>query len=231
MYDRDDDELPPSKGKAAQDPIQDLKNTAFLMSGLYKQLEEERSLITTASGQMTHAGKLFAEYIKKFGEIDKQIRTTMVQTIQQEAQKAANDVASRVGDKVASAATEHGEAVIKELKKAADEAAQRLKAYQHTLDISIYWRWGGFLLSALLGGLLSAIVIHSYFPEQTFTKKQWEQMGAGKTLVSAWDKLSQAEQQKILALSRGENPPQPTAPAPKKPKKKKPVAQQEEEVV
>lgn len=231
MYDRDDDELPPSKGKPAQDPIQDLKNTAFLMGGLYKQLEEERSIITTASGQMTHAGKLFADYIKKFGEVDKQIRTTMVQTVQQEAQKAASEVARAVGNKVAESATAQAEVVIKDLKQAANEAAWQLKAYKDTLEASLYWRWGGFIVSALVGGFIAAMVMHHYFPEQTFTEEQVRQLNAGKTIMSAWDKLSKPEQDKILALSRGEKPPEPVAPASKKPKKKQPVAQQEEDGV
>lgn len=203
MYDRDDEALPSSKPGQAQDPIQELKNTAFLMSGLYQQLEAERSIISSASGQMTHAGKQFGEYLKKFGEIDKQIKFTIVKAIEEETAKAAEKMAAQVGDKVAEAATEQAEAVIEDLRKAANEAVAQLNAYHQSLEVSTYWRWGGFVAIALLSGLLSAAMMHHYFPEQTFTQEQINQLNAGQTLMKAWNKLDKKEQQKIVKLANG----------------------------
>jgi hypothetical protein len=203
MYERDDEVLPPSK---AQDPIQELKNTAFLMSGLYQQLEAERSIITTASGQMTHAGKQFGEYLKKFGEIDKQIRNTIVKAIEEETAKAAEKMAAQVGDKVAKAAIAQVEAVTENLCKAASKAEQQLITYRESLEISTYWRWGGFILAALFGGLISAMVMHHYFPEQTFTKEQWEQMEWGQSFQALWPKLTRQDQERLNAINRGEKP-------------------------
>jgi len=62
---------------------------------------------------------------------------------------------------------------------------------------------------ALLGGLISALVTYHYFPEQTFTEDQWNQMSAGATLQKAWNKLSPVEQDKILVLSGDKKPSHP----------------------
>jgi|GEM_PF-4953203 len=224
MHDREDDEVPPSRTQSnqGQDPIQELKNTAFLMSGLYKQLEEERSIVTTASSQMTYAAKQFLDYIKKFTDIDKQLKSAIAHTIHECSEAAASRMAEKVGGQVAAAATSRSETIIKDLKKTVNAASQELIAYHQTIVNNAYWRWGGFIAIALLSGLISAMTMHFYFPEQTFTQDQWNQMSAGATIQKAWGKLSTAEQDKILDLSGDKKATHPL-------KKKKPAMQSDEQ--
>ena len=213
MYDRDDEELPPSQ----QDSIKELKTVAFLLNGLYKQLADERDTITMASSQMTHAAKQFQAHLAKFEAFEKAIKQHIVQAIQQETQQAASAMANTVGDKLAEAASEQIDDALAELKKSASHAKAQLDECRTELKRFELWRWVGFIMIALSGGLIGALATHHYLPEQTFTKEQWNQIDAGKTLIKAWGQLNKNEQDKILALSRGEKPPQPT-PLPKKKK-------------
>lgn len=203
MYERDDEELPPSTNKPgqAQDPIQELKNTAFLMSGLYQQLEAERSIITTASGQMTHAGKQFAEYLKKFGEIDKQVRNTIAKSIEEETAKAADAMANQVGDKLAEAATEQINDALAELKESVSYAKSQLDQCRTELKRFDLWRWVGFIGIALLGGFIGAASLKYFYPKQ-FTKEEYNMLRAGSVLINAWDHLSEAEQKKIQKFGK-----------------------------
>lgn len=51
--------------------------------------------------------------------------------------KATDTMANQVGNKVAEAATEQAEVVIKDLRKAAKEATAQLNAYRQSLEVAL----------------------------------------------------------------------------------------------
>lgn len=81
MLDREDDEVALIKQSRAEhsnnyeiafyESVQSLKSITLLLKGLYGQMNEEREIITLASGQMAHSVKQFEQHLIQFESFEK----------------------------------------------------------------------------------------------------------------------------------------------------------------
>lgn len=165
MYDRDEEQIAlPAQDQPFANPselAQELKNSVFLLSGLYHQMQEERSVITSATGQMTHAAKQFEGHIKQLGELEKNLKIALSQYLQKITEHAVNQVSTTVGETVARAATQQSEVVITRLSQATDEAARKLQEVQRFLSMPRFW---GSLVAVSIGsGIACVLGMHFLF--------------------------------------------------------------------
>src|SRR5688500_12909927 len=116
MLDREEDEvteastvtIPHSKTMDTNlfDTVQSLKSVTLLLKGLYGQMNEEREVITLASGQMAHSVKQFEQYLKQFDSFEKSCKQAIVERVKIELKQSIRESAQTIAQEVTDIAYE-----------------------------------------------------------------------------------------------------------------------------
>ncbi|HAT9649153.1 TPA: hypothetical protein JBD48_15760 [Legionella pneumophila subsp. pneumophila] len=200
MLDRDDDEVveastvPMPHAKAMDtdlfETVQSLKSVVLLLKGLYGQMNEEREVITLASGQMAHSVKQFEHYLKQFESFEQSCKQAVAQRVRTELKQSIQESAKVIAQEVTDIAYEPINRGINSLCQLSSEMAE--SRAQHAR--SRLSRVGLFLSAALLGGVVSGFTLHSLTAPSKEIKVK---LAAGEMLMRSWSKLSQSEKDKI----------------------------------
>ncbi|WP_131783868.1 hypothetical protein [Legionella gresilensis] len=201
MLDRDDEEVlhTPELSKTASNPMesdfhetmQHLKSVVMLLKGLYGQLNEEREIITLASGQMAHSVKQFEQHLKQFESFEKSCKQAIVDRVKTELKQSIRESAQTIAQEVRDMAYEpinHGINALCQL-------STDLSNHRAHLERSRFWRAGLFFAAALLGGVVSGLTLHYLTAPSKEIKVK---LAAGEALMRSWSKLTKAEQEKIF---------------------------------
>ncbi|HAT7809697.1 TPA: hypothetical protein ACXYLK_002768 [Legionella pneumophila] len=201
MLDRDEDEvveastipMPNAKVKDTDlvETVQSLKSVVLLLKGLYGQMNEEREVITLASGQMAHSVKQFEQYFKQFESFEQSCKQAIAQRVRTELKQSIQESAKTIAQEVTDIAYEPINRGINSLSQLSSEMNQ----YRAEQVQSRKKRVGLFLSAALLGGLVSGFTLHYL----TVPSKEMKvKLAAGEALMRSWSKLTKAEQEKIF---------------------------------
>lgn len=200
MLDRDEDELveastipmPHSKAMDTNlfETVQSLKSVVLLLKGLYGQMNEEREVITLASGQMAHSVKQFEQYLKQFESFEQSCKQAIAQRVKTELKQSIRESAETIARQVTDIAYEPINRGINSLCQLSSEMAE----YRAQQVQSRKKRVVLFLSAALLGGIVSGFTLHYLTAPSKETKVK---LAAGEMLMRSWSKLSQAERDKI----------------------------------
>ncbi|STX55680.1 Uncharacterised protein [Legionella beliardensis] len=201
MLDRDDDDVlhAPQLPMSLVNPIesdfhetlQHLKSVVMLLKGLYGQLNEEREIITLASGQMAHSVKQFEQYLKQFELFEKSCKHAIVERVKTELKQSIQENAQTIASQVRDMTYEP----ISHSINALCQLSSDLSNHRAHLDRSRFWGAGLFFAAALLGGVVSGLTLHYLTaPSQEIKVK----LAAGEALMRSWSKLTKAEREKIF---------------------------------
>ncbi|AOU50678.1 TPA: hypothetical protein ACGAPA_003405 [Legionella pneumophila] len=201
MLDRDEDEvveastIPMPHAKVMDtdlvETVQSLKSVVLLLKGLYGQMNEEREVITLASGQMAHSVKQFEQYLKQFESFEQSCKQAIAQRVRTELKQSIQESAKTIAQEVTDIAYEPINRGINSLCQLSSEMNQ----YRAEQVQSRKKRVGLFLSAALLGGLVSGFTLHYLtVPSKEIKVK----LAAGEALMRSWSKLTKAEQEKIF---------------------------------
>jgi hypothetical protein len=194
MLDRDDEYAVDGE----KSPVQELKNVAFLLKGLYAQLNEEREAITLAAGQMNHAVKQFHHHLVQFEAFEKSCGRSIANGVKTELQQSIQNIASTIAGEVAIVAYKPIANGIESLNQLSNQISATFQVQMQEKRRS----WRNFslmmVLTAIIGGSVGGLVLHHFAAERS----QITQLKAGRILMRAWDKLSKTEQEKIIKLGR-----------------------------
>jgi hypothetical protein len=201
MLDRDEDEvvevstIPMPHLKAMDtdlvETVQSLKSVVLLLKGLYGQMNEEREVITLASGQMAHSVKQFEQYLKQFASFEQSCKQAIIERVKTELKQSIQESAKVIAQEVTDIAYEPINRGINSLCQLSSE----MNEYRAEQVQSRKKRVGLFLSAALLGGLVSGFTLH-YLTAPT--KEIKVKLAAGEALMRSWSKLTKAEQEKIF---------------------------------
>lgn len=190
-----DDEIDLDVG---ENSIHDLKNVAFLLKGLYGQLNEEREAITLSAGQMNHAAKQFQNHLIQFEAFEKACGRSIANGVKTELQQSIQNIASTIAGEVATVAYEPIAKGIESLNQLSNTISESFQAQMKEKRRS----WRNFsvmmIFTALSGGIVGGLIEHHFTAE----KSQITQLKAGQILMRSWEKLSKIEQEKIIKLGR-----------------------------
>lgn len=201
MLDRDEDEvveastIPMPHAKVMDtdlvETVQSLKSVVLLLKGLYGQMNEEREVITLASGQMAHSVKQFEQYFKQFESFEQSCKQAIAQRVRTELKQSIQESAKTIAQEVTDIAYEPINRGINSLCQLSSE----MNEYRAEQVQSRKKRVGLFLSAALLGGLVSGFMLHYLtVPSKEMNVK----LAAGEALMRSWSKLTKAEQEKIF---------------------------------
>lgn len=201
MLDRDEDEvveastIPMPHAKVMDtdlvETVQSLKSVVLLLKGLYGQMNEEREVITLASGQMAHSVKQFEQYFKQFESFEQSCKQAIAQRVRTELKQSIQENAKTIAQEVTDIAYEPINRGINSLCQLSSEMNQ----YRAEQVQSRKKRVGLFLSAALLGGLVSGFTLNYL----TVPSKEMKvKLAAGEALMRSWSKLTKAEQEKIF---------------------------------
>ncbi|MCW8445690.1 hypothetical protein OQJ05_16775 [Fluoribacter gormanii] len=201
MLDRDEDEVALINQSAQKhlisvdleffEAVQTLKSVTLLLKGLYGQMNEEREVITLASGQMAHSAKQFEQHLIQFETFEKACKQNVIERIKTDLKQNIRESAQIIAQEVADFAYEPINHCINSLCQLSKEITEH-RARQKGLR-----RWSTvlFLSAALLGGMVSGITLHYLtVPSKEIKMK----LAAGEALMRSWNKLTKAEQEKIF---------------------------------
>lgn len=201
MLDRDEDEvveastIPMPHAKVMDtdlvETVQSLKSVVLLLKGLYGQMNEEREVITLASGQMAHSVKQFEQYLKQFESFEQSCKQAIAQRVRAELKQSIQESAKTIAQEVTDIAYEPINRGINSLCQLSSE----LNEYRAEQVQSRKKRVGLFLSAALLGGIVSGFTLHYL---TTPSKEIKVKLAAGEMLMRSWSKLTKAEQEKIF---------------------------------
>lgn len=82
------------------DAVQTLKSVALLLKGLYGQMNEEREVITLASGQMAHSVKQFEQHLIQFESFEKACKQSVIERIKTELKQNIRESAQTIAQEV-----------------------------------------------------------------------------------------------------------------------------------
>lgn len=201
MLDRDEDEvvesstIPMPHAKVMDtdlvETVQSLKSVVLLLKGLYGQMNEEREVITLASGQMAHSVKQFEQYFKQFESFEQSCKQAIAQRVRTELKQSIQESAKTIAQEVTDIAYEPINRGINSLCQLSSE----MNEYRAEQVQSRKKRVGLFVSAALLGGLVSGFTLHYL----TVPSKEMKvKLAAGEALMRSWSKLTKAEQEKIF---------------------------------
>jgi cation transport ATPase len=201
MLDRDEDEvveasrIPMNHAKAMDsdlvETVQSLKSVVLLLKGLYGQMNEEREVITLASGQMAHSVKQFEQYLKQFESFEQSCKQAIIERVKTELKQSIQESAKAIAQEVTDIAYEPINRGINSLCQLSSEMAESRKHHERSRLLRV----GLFLSAALLGGIVSGFTLHHLtVPSKEIKVK----MAAGEALMRSWSKLTKAEQEKIF---------------------------------
>ncbi|HHX8411813.1 TPA: hypothetical protein ACVO10_003080, partial [Legionella pneumophila] len=157
----------------------------------YGQMNEEREVITLASGQMAHSVKQFEQYLKQFESFEQSCKQAIAQRVRTELKQSIQESAKTIAQEVTDIAYEPINRGINSLCQLSSEMNQ----YRAEQVQSRKKRVGLFLSAALLGGLVSGFTLHYLtVPSKEIKVK----LAAGEALMRSWSKLTKAEQEKIF---------------------------------
>nr|HAT8715159.1 hypothetical protein [Legionella jordanis] len=203
MLDRDEDEvveastIPMPHAKAMDtdlvETVQSLKSVVLLLKGLYGQMNEEREVITLASGQMAHSVKQFEQHLKQFASFEQSCKQAIVERVKTELKQSIQESAKAIAQEVTDIAYEPINRGINSLCQLSSEMAESRVHHERT-RLS---RVGLFLSAALLGGIVSGFTLHYL---TTPSKEIKMKLATGEMLMRSWSKLSQAEKDKITKI-------------------------------
>jgi cation transport ATPase len=173
--------------------LEELNTTVIVLQGLYTQMNEERKVITLASGQMAHAAKQFEEHLVKFEAFEKACKQGVVERIKADLKhnihETAQTIAKEVIDTVYDTIHQGIDAIRQSSREISEHRSKQKKAWR---GLSVL-----FVVIALIGGGLGGFVVHNLsYPSKVMNK----QRAAGEVLMRAWSKLSLVEQEKIKKL-------------------------------
>jgi hypothetical protein len=196
MHDREDEEdlaLP-----VDQAVVQSLKSVALLLKGLYGQMNEEREIITLASGQMVYAVKQFEHHLTQFETFEKTCQIEMQESLKLELRQSVKEIANTIAQEVADLVYEPMKHSINSLDELITEMTKNYS--QRTNKQKRVWRWFSALIvvATLLSGIFSSLIVRHW--AQQPTKVMDAQLIAGKILMRSWNQLSKVEQEKIMRL-------------------------------
>lgn len=200
MLDRDEDDvveastIPMPHAKVMDtdlvETVQSLKSVVLLLRGLYGQMNEEREVITLASGQMAHSVKQFEQYLKQFESFEQSCKQAIILRVRAELKQSIQESAKTIAQEVTDIAYEPINRGINSLCQLSSE----LNEYRAEQVQSRKKRVGLFLSAALLGGIVSGFTLHYLTAPSKEIKVK---LAAGEMLMRSWSKLSQAEKNKI----------------------------------
>ncbi|CZI42173.1 TPA: hypothetical protein NGG79_003051 [Legionella pneumophila] len=200
MLDRDEDEvvdasmisMPHAKAMDSDlvETVQSLKSVVLLLKGLYGQMNEEREVITLASGQMAHSVKQFEQYLKQFASFEQSCKQAIIERVKTELKQSIQESAKVIAQEVTDIAYEPINRGINSLCQLSSE----MNEYRAEQVQSRKKRVGLFLSAALLGGFVSGFTLHYLTAPSKEIKVK---LAAGEMLMRSWSKLSQAEKDKI----------------------------------
>ncbi|HGH8180106.1 TPA: hypothetical protein ACJOH2_002894 [Legionella pneumophila] len=201
MLDRDEDEvveastIPMPHAKAMDidlvETVQSLKSVVLLLKGLYGQMNEEREVITLASGQMAHSVKQFEQHLKQFASFEQSCKQAIVERVKTELKQSIQESAKAIAQEVTDIAYEPINRGINSLCQLSSE----MNEYRAEQVQSRKKRVGLFLSAALLGGIVSGFTLHHLTAPSKEIKVK---LAAGEALMRSWSKLTKAEQEKIF---------------------------------
>ncbi|QMT62108.1 hypothetical protein [Legionella sp. PC997] len=201
MLDREDDEVALINQSRAEhlnnyeiafyESIQSLKSITLLLKGLYGQMNEEREVITLASGQMTHSVKQFEQHLIQFESFEKTCKQKVIEHIKTDLKQNIRETAQTIAQEVTHLAYESINQSISSLCQLSKELTEH-RALQKS---SRGWSTALFLSAALLGGILSGFTLH-YLTAPS--KELKVKLAAGEALMRSWNKLTKTEQEKIF---------------------------------
>lgn len=174
--------------------VQRLKSVALLLKGLYGQINEEREIMTLASGQMAHSVQQFEVHLAQFESFEKACSQWVVERVKTELKQSIHESAQTIAQEVTDSAYEPINRGINSLSQLSLEMAQ------HRSQQKKSWLWGTvlFLSAALTGGVVSGFLVHyGTAPSKEIKVK----LAAGDMLLRSWSALSQTEKNHIRKMS------------------------------
>ncbi|HHR1385277.1 hypothetical protein [Fluoribacter dumoffii] len=201
MLDREEDEVtltnkvtneyPKGADKEFFEAVQTLKSVTLLLKGLYGQMNEEREVITLASGQMAHSVKQFEQHLIQFEAFEKACKQSVIERIKTELKQNIRESAQTIAQEVADFAYEP----INHSMNSLCQLSKELTGYQARQKSSRRGSPALLLSAALLGGVVSGFTLH-YLTAPS--KEMKVKLAAGEALMRSWNKLTKAEQEKIF---------------------------------
>ncbi|HIF0219345.1 TPA: hypothetical protein ACXYK0_002916 [Legionella pneumophila] len=186
--------VPMSHAKAMDsdifETVQSLKSVVLLLKGLYGQMNEEREVITLASGQMAHSVKQFEQYLKQFASFEQSCKQAIIERVKTELKQSIQESAKVIAQEVTDIAYEPINRGINSLCQLSSDMAESRKHHERSRLLRV----GLFLSAALLGGIVSGFTQHHLTAPSKEIKVK---LAAGEMLMRSWSKLSQTEKDKI----------------------------------
>lgn len=193
MLDRENNEdtVMPHAPAELLEAVQGLKSVVLLLKGLYGQLNEEREVITLASGQMAHSVKQFEQYLTQFEAFEKSCKQGIIEQVRAELKQKIRDSAQTIAQEVAELTYEPIKQGINSLSQLSEEMTEYRTKQKNS--------WRGalalFFSAALFSGAISALTVHYLTSPSREIKVK---VAAGEALMRSWKSLSKSEKENVL---------------------------------
>lgn len=173
-----------------------LKAILYQFITLYERWAEDRQAAAKQGADTTQLVNIFIEQVKRFKELEPQVRQQILTSIQNTTTSAVKTISEEIGKE----ATRAVESTARQLTNSVEQTQRTLGAYQQEV---VTTQWKVILTTAVTTIATCLLLVWLLMPKPTLplTDDQIKDMYGGKLMTLVWPKLSEKERKHWKALA------------------------------